>query len=110
MKALLEKDVNVESQQQQQEEIKALSRLRHPNCIQLKHVDHQTSSSAYMYVVTDLCSGGDLLQKIKQGGPMPEAIVQNPGRQRSTPEKHFLPLLTCVSTTYSTICIYVFFL
>ena len=55
------------------QEIKILKRVQHPNCIRLKKVE-QTSKCTYL--VMELCSGGDIFEKIEQNGPLPEASAK----------------------------------
>jgi len=56
-----------------QQEIASLKRVQHPNCIRLKRIE-QTQSSTYL--VMDLCSGGELFEKIMRQGPMPETSAK----------------------------------
>ena len=55
------------------QEIKILKRVQHQNCIRLKKVE-QTSKCTYL--VMELCSGGDIFEKIEQNGPLPEASAK----------------------------------
>ena len=55
------------------QEITILKRVQHPNCIRLKKVE-QTSKCTYL--VMELCSGGDIFEKITQNGPLPEASAK----------------------------------
>ena len=55
------------------QEITILKRVQHPNCIRLKKVEE---TSTCTYLVMDLCSGGDLFEKNKRNGPLPEASAR----------------------------------
>ena len=56
-----------------QQEIASLRRVQHPNCVRLKRIE-QTPSCTFL--VMDLCSGGELFEKIKRKGPMPETSAK----------------------------------
>ena len=61
-------------------EIEALDRVKdHPNCIRLKAVV-QVKASSCTYLVTELCSGGDLFDRVKRGGVMSEQKVKKIAR------------------------------
>ena len=55
------------------QEISTLRRVQHPNCIRLKKIE-QTSKCTYL--VMDLCSGGEIFEKIMRNGPLPEASAR----------------------------------
>lgn len=54
-------------------EVATLRRVQHPNCIRLKKIE-ETSDCTYL--VMDLCSGGELFEKIMRNGPLPEASAR----------------------------------
>ena len=63
----------VETDSLNNQEIAILKRVQHPNCIRLKKVE-QTSKCTYL--VMELCSGGEIFEKIEQNGPLPEPSAQ----------------------------------
>lgn len=50
-------------------ELEVLQRLRHPNIVEFYGVEKTANS---IYLIFQLCSGGDLKTYLKNNGPLPE--------------------------------------
>ena len=71
IKKILTRGINQKLRELIDNEIQTLNLIDHPNILKLYNVIHRNQT---VYLITELCTGGDLESYLKNHGPVPEEI------------------------------------